>query len=96
MQRLKTCSHIVEPSGLLFTSQIAILVCSSLALEACNIFDTARVQVNANELVTTRQACRAKLIANYSKNRARRQPRIRTPNIPFPKPVALTTQPARL
>ncbi|GBM28626.1 hypothetical protein AVEN_236591-1 [Araneus ventricosus] len=94
MQRLKTCSHIVEPSGLLFTSQIAILVCNSLALQACNRFDTARV--NANELVTTRQACRAKLIANYSKNRARRQPRFRTPNIPFPKPVALTTQPARL
>ncbi|GBN76354.1 hypothetical protein AVEN_172627-1 [Araneus ventricosus] len=42
------------------------------------------------------QACHVKLTANYSKNRVRRQPWIRTLDIPLPKPVVLTTRQARL
>ncbi|GBM27542.1 hypothetical protein AVEN_257854-1 [Araneus ventricosus] len=86
-------------------SNLALQICSNLALQICKLatnltrqeckLETSyrkRVSHHASNLS---QACRVKLIANYSKNRVRRQPRIRTRDIPFPKPVVLTTRPAR-
>ncbi|GBN46343.1 hypothetical protein AVEN_139011-1 [Araneus ventricosus] len=87
-------------------SQIAILVCNNLALQICKLptnltrqeckLETSlrkRVSHHASNLS---QACGVKLIANYSKNRVRTQPRIRTRDLPLPRPLALTTRPANI
>ncbi|GBN61139.1 hypothetical protein AVEN_28391-1 [Araneus ventricosus] len=86
--------------------QIAILVCSNLALQICKLatnltrqeckLETSYRKRVGHQASNLSQACRIKCIANYSKNRVRRQPRIRTPDISLPKPVVLTTRPARL
>ncbi|GBM98556.1 hypothetical protein AVEN_186093-1 [Araneus ventricosus] len=88
-------------------SQISVLVCSNLALQICSKFDTVRMQAwnkfevrcckqRSHHTSNLQQACCVKLIANYSKNRVQRQPLIRTPDMPLPKPVVFTTQLDRL
>ncbi|GBN62484.1 hypothetical protein AVEN_224064-1 [Araneus ventricosus] len=87
-------------------AQTAILVCSNLAVQIsklsinltwqeCKLETSYRKRVS-HHASNLSQACRVKLIANYSKNGVQRQPRIRTPDTSLPKPGALTTQPSRL
>ncbi|GBM03808.1 hypothetical protein AVEN_231286-1 [Araneus ventricosus] len=84
-------------------TQIAILVCSNLALQICKLttnlthkykLETSYCKRVSHHKSNLPQACCVKLIANYRKNRVQTQPRIRPPppNIPLPQPVALTTQ----
>ncbi|GBL80323.1 hypothetical protein AVEN_92240-1 [Araneus ventricosus] len=76
-------------------SQIAILVCSDLALQICKF--ASLKQLIANELVTTRRTC-SKLVASntlqtIAKTEYADEPHIRTPDNELPKPDVLTTQP---
>ncbi|GBL87066.1 hypothetical protein AVEN_218762-1 [Araneus ventricosus] len=66
----------------------------SANLQACNKFDMRRAQVSNKfaEATNLQQACHFKLIANYSKNRVRTQPRIRTRDRPLPKMTLETTR----
>ncbi|GBN54134.1 hypothetical protein AVEN_86591-1, partial [Araneus ventricosus] len=65
-------------------------------VQACDKFDMTRVQVCTSKLpwdefaASLKQACCVKLIANYSKNRERTQPRNRTRNRPL---GSLTSKP---
>ncbi|GBM02913.1 hypothetical protein AVEN_25871-1 [Araneus ventricosus] len=87
-------------------NQIAILVCSNLALQICKLatnltrqeckLETSYCKRVSHHKSNLPQACCIKLIANYSKNRERTQPQIRTRDVLFPKPDTLTIQPARL
>ncbi|GBO36070.1 hypothetical protein AVEN_69543-1 [Araneus ventricosus] len=76
------------------------MLATSLSRQECKL-ETTLKQVNANELVTTLQTCH-KLAASHSlqtiaKTEYEDNLRFeRTPDIPLPKPVVLTTQPARL
>ncbi|GBO31235.1 hypothetical protein AVEN_129773-1 [Araneus ventricosus] len=90
-------------------TQIAILVCSNLALQICMHaasltwqeckLETTLKQVIANEEVTTRRTC-SKLVASNSlqtiaKTEYADEPQIRTLDNRLPKTVALATQQAR-
>ncbi|GBN43282.1 hypothetical protein AVEN_230605-1 [Araneus ventricosus] len=98
---------IIKLLKLLFlndSSQIAILVCSNLAPQSCklatNLTQECKLEASLKQVSHHKsklsKACCVKLIANYSKNRAQTQPRIRFFERTLPKHVALTIQPARL
>ncbi|GBN16981.1 hypothetical protein AVEN_238201-1 [Araneus ventricosus] len=84
-------SRIVAPitTQIVCSKVAAILLCKSASLQQIWHGKIASLkQVNAYELVTTRQTCRVKLITSYSKSRVRKQLRIRTSDMPLPKPVS--------
>ncbi|GBL90620.1 hypothetical protein AVEN_219295-1 [Araneus ventricosus] len=80
--------------------------CSNLALQICKLatnltrqeckLETSYCKRVSHHKSNLPQACCVKLIANYSKNKVRSQPRIRTRDVSFPKTDALTIQSAGL
>ncbi|GBN21921.1 hypothetical protein AVEN_42431-1 [Araneus ventricosus] len=80
--------------------------CSNLALQICKLaasltrqvckLETSERKRDSHQASNLSQVCGVKLFVNYSKNRVLTQPRIRTRDLPLPKPVALTTQLATL
>ncbi|GBO07123.1 hypothetical protein AVEN_245595-1 [Araneus ventricosus] len=67
---------------------------TNLTRQECKLETSYRKRVS-QKASNLSQACRVKLIGNYSKNQIRIQPRIRTRDISFPKPdvLILATQP---
>ncbi|GBM24200.1 hypothetical protein AVEN_199428-1 [Araneus ventricosus] len=84
-------------------SQIAILVCSNIALQICKLaasltrhkLETSFCQRVSHLASSLQQACCVKHIENYSKKYAD-EFQIRNSENPFPKPVVFTTQPEGL
>ncbi|GBL80858.1 hypothetical protein AVEN_26281-1 [Araneus ventricosus] len=85
-------------------TQIEILVCSNLALQICKLaasltrqeckLETNYCKRRSHNASNLQLSCYVKLIANYSRNRVRRQISDSHPDNPLPKPVALATQAA--
>ncbi|GBL79320.1 hypothetical protein AVEN_92526-1 [Araneus ventricosus] len=85
--------------------QIAILVCSNLALQIYKVaasltrkeckLETSYCKRVSHHASNLQQAFCVKHIVNYSKKYAD-EPQIRTPDNPLPKPVVFTTQPEGL
>ncbi|GBL84236.1 hypothetical protein AVEN_118631-1 [Araneus ventricosus] len=75
---------------------LALQICklaARLTRQECKL-ETSESKRDSHHALNLSQACRVKLIANYSKNRVGTQPRITTRDLPLLKPVALTPRPA--